>query len=558
MHFWLGNVAPAGKTSATDGAGGRSALGGLTSLQGRLSVISLSLFGLMIGFGLLTIHLFNGFNSLSDELRGVWLPRTRLLGDLNNDTSDYRAAEGDTLLATMERERALHRGIAAELGRNIARSQHEYETIPHSDPESRLYTAFANRWNAYQRTAARVMQLAASGNAAQAARLYNTDSRKSYDAASDALGALTAHNVDMARNASTRTARAYAEGRLLIVLALILAASLLAASLTFIRRWISEPLTELAHTMRRLAANTTDITIAGTSRADEIGEMARAVTVFRANAVELIQSQRGLAQQAAMLEQKLAYEQELARMQRNFVAMISHEFRTPLAAIDAHAQRLVNMRDHITPGDIAERAGRVRSAVHRITSLMDNLLNASRLMDGAPKLFFHPKEIDISALLHEVCRFHREASPNAFISEDFTSGLTVIADDKLLFQTFSNLLSNAIKYSPDDVVVRIKAWRDEIHTVVTMCDRGLGIPAQDRENLFKRYYRGGNVSGIVGTGVGLYLAKNVLHLHGGEVTVESEEGRGSCFTVRLPHAQVSEQSRTSVAAAALDTQEGSD
>jgi signal transduction histidine kinase len=510
-------------------------IGRWKTLHAILSLISVMLFALILGFGIFTIHLFSGFNQLSDELREVWLPSTRVLGDLNNNTSDYRAAEGDVLLARDEAERAMHKGILAELGRSIARAQHDFASIRHPGPDRLLYDSFVKRWETYRIEAARVAALASGGDRAAATEAYSTRSRGAYNAASDALGALTAHNVQEAHKASTRTARAYQEGRLLILLALVAAGSLLAAALIFIRRRISAPLTELASTMRKLAENTVEIEIQGAGRDDEIGEMARAVMVFRANAIDLIQSQRGLAEQAAMLEQKLAYEQELTRLQRNFVAMISHEFRTPLTAIDAHAQRLVNMRDHIAPDDLAERAGRIRASVQRITGLMDNLLNSSRLMDGEPRLFFHPAPFDLRKLLHEVCMFHRETAPNAFIGEDYgTQDLLLTGDRKLLFQTFSNLLSNAIKYSPNDVMVRIKAFQEGAHAVVAISDKGLGIPEQDRENLFTRYYRGRNVSGIVGTGVGLYLAKTVIAMHAGDITVTSEEGRGSCFEVRLP------------------------
>jgi signal transduction histidine kinase len=514
---------------------GRKLIGRWKSLHAILTLISLMLFALILGFGVFTIHLFNGFNQVSDDLREVWLPSTRVLGDLNNDTSDYRAAEGDVVLAPDDAEGARHQGILAELGRAIARAQHEFESIRHPAPDRLLYDSFAKRWERYRLEAAQVATLASKADRAAAAEAYRTVSRSAYNAASNALGALTAHNVQEAHRASARTARAYQEGRLLILLALVVAGSLLAAALIFIRRRISDPLTELAATMRKLAENSVEIDIHGTGRDDEIGEMARAVMVFRANAIDLIQSQRGLAEQAAMLEQKLAYEQELTRLQRNFVAMISHEFRTPLTAIDAHAQRLVNMRERIAADDLAERAGRIRSAVQRITGLMDNLLNSSRLMDGEPKLFFHPAPFDLRKLLHEVCSFHRETAPNAYIGEEYGAGdMTLTGDRKLLFQTFSNLLSNAIKYSPNNVMVRIKAFQTAAHIVVAISDKGLGIPEQDREKLFARYYRGSNVSGIVGTGVGLYLAKTVIAMHGGDISVTSEEGQGSCFEVRLP------------------------
>ena len=99
---------------------------------------------------------------------------------------------------------------------------------------------------------------------------------------------------------------------------------------------------------------------------------------------------------------------------------------------------------------------------------------------------------------------------------------------------FSNLISNAIKYSDDGRRIDVTADIESDQVVVTVQDHGIGIPQKDLAQIFGRYNRGSNVSGIVGTGVGLYLVKIVVDLHGGSVEVESKEGEGSRFTVRLP------------------------
>ena len=106
-------------------------------------------------------------------------------------------------------------------------------------------------------------------------------------------------------------------------------------------------------------------------------------------------------------------------------------------------------------------------------------------------------------------------------------------DPKLLFQAFSNLLSNAIKYSSADARVVIRVGQTDRQIVVTVEDFGIGIPARDREHIFSRYYRGSNVSGFVGTGIGLFLVAMVVRLHNGNIIVDSAEGKGSQFTVAL-------------------------
>ena len=357
--------------------------------------------------------------------------------------------------------------------------------------------------------------------------MYLTSTRSAYNAASDALDQLTGRTVARAQEASGRVAAVYRQALWLIGLAVALAAVMVAAALLFISRSISAPLLHLAQCMHRLAGNDTAIEIQGTGRRDEIGEMARAAVVFQRNAVELIR-------QTAMLEEKLAQEQRLAMLQRNFVSMASHEFRTPLSIIDGHAQRLIKLKDGLAPAEIAERAGKMRASVLRLTHLIGNLLDSSRLIDAENGLYLHPEEIDLAGLLHEICQLHREIAPGSQIEEQFATPLNVMGDPKLLFQAFSNLLSNAIKYSASGEPVTINAWLDGGRVLVAVKDKGIGIPARDIDQLFERYYRGSNVSGIVGTGVGLYLVKMVIEVHGGEITVESTEGGGSKFSIWLP------------------------
>jgi signal transduction histidine kinase len=316
---------------------------------------------------------------------------------------------------------------------------------------------------------------------------------------------------------------------------MVIAGVMVVAALIHVSRSISAPLLHLADRMRRLAANDTGIDILETERRDEIGEMAKATVVFRNNAIELMRSQRVLARQAAMLEEQLAQEQRLALAQRNFVSMASHEFRTPLTIVDGHARRLERMRDTMAAAEIGERAGKIRAAVLRLTHLIDNLLNSSRLIDGGAELFFHPGDMDLRALLHEVCQLHREMVPGAQIVERFDAApMPMIGDAKLLFQVFSNLLSNAVKYSPAGGAIEVEAGIAANEAAVAVTDRGIGIPAKDLDRLFERYHRGSNVSGIVGTGVGLYLVKMAVDLHKGRIEVESREGHGSRFIIHLP------------------------
>jgi signal transduction histidine kinase len=232
--------------------------------------------------------------------------------------------------------------------------------------------------------------------------------------------------------------------------------------------------------------------------------------------------------------------------------MASHEFRTPMTVIDGHARRLDKVKDTVAPAEIGERVGKIRSAVLRMTQLIENLLNSSRLIDGSAGLTLNVESMDVRALLQEVCQLHREMVPGLQLNQHLAANpVPMIGDAKLLFQAFSNLLSNAVKYSPAGgaIAVTMESSPDEV--VVTVADHGIGIPENDLAHLFERYHRGSNVSGIVGTGVGLYLVKTAVDLHHGTVAVQSKEGEGSRFTVRLPRAALTADKSDAMAASIM-------
>jgi two-component system OmpR family sensor kinase len=505
------------------------------SIRFHLAAVFLLFFALVVVLGSFSIWRLSNFNLLSADVAEIWLPTTRALGDLNNYTSDFRAVEGGNLLSTDPSEAAATEKEMAELDRTIAASEREFEAIRHDAAESDLYDRFKARWTDYRGIVNQMLALSRSNRKDEARQIYGSSSRTAYNAASDTLGQLTDQAVSSAQAASARLAAAYRQAFWLILLAIVIAGFLVVAALVHISRFISAPLRRLAGRMRRLAANDTGIEIPETGRRDEIGEMAQATVVFRNNALELMRSQHTLARQAALLEERLAHEQRLALLQRNFVSMASHEFRTPLTVIDGHARRLDKIKDAVRPSEIGERAGKIRSAVLRMTHLIDNLLNSSRLIDGGAALYLQAAEMDMTSVLQEACQLHREMVPGSHIVERFTGApMPMVGDAKLLFQVFSNLLSNAVKYSPGGGAIEVEAASSGDEIVVAVCDHGIGVPASDLSRLFERYHRGSNVSGIVGTGVGLYLVKMALQLHHGSVDVVSKEGEGARFTVRLP------------------------
>lgn len=505
------------------------------SIRFQLTFIFLCILFLVVLVGSFSIWRLSSFNDLSADVSEVWLPSTRVIGDLNNFTSDFRAIEGSYLLATSSSEIDPILKEMEGLDRSISEAETRFEAIRHNSKEAKLYADFKRQWIGYREIVDRHMGLVERGDTGTAVMNYKNSSRMSYDAASDTLGALTDQIVSSAQTAKNRLADAYTNAFWLICAAISIAGMLVAVALVYIRHSVSKPLAHLTDSMLRLAANDVDVEIGNISHRTEISKMARAAVVFQNNAVDLMRSKALLADQANKLEEQLAHEQQLAISQRNFVSMASHEFRTPLTIIDGHARRMEKMKDRISGEELIDRLSKIRSAVRRMSYVTQNLLESARLAEASPP--FEPSEFDIISLLHDVCQLHREVSSYTPISESFAvAHVNIIGDERLLHQVFSNIISNSVKYSPDGSAVNVAAKDLNDHVQVIVVDEGIGIPEPDQKRLFERYHRGSNVSGIVGTGVGLYLVKMVVDRHGGTVEVESEVGKGTKVVVNLPKA----------------------
>ncbi len=248
-------------------------------------------------------------------------------------------------------------------------------------------------------------------------------------------------------------------------------------------------------------------------------------------AIEADVTQRKL--QEKRLADALEREREVVTQQKRFVSVAAHEFRTPLTIIDGAAQRLLRYADQLGPDDLRERAQKIRGAVTRMMMLIDTTLNMARIDEGQIALSL--TKVDVAALLTAICR--RQES----IATDFTftiaggdASIMVQADPRLLDQVFTNLLSNAVKYSGKSrrIEMRVTAVAERVE--IAMRDFGIGVPADELPKLFTRFYRASTARGLPGTGIGLSLVKELVRLHGGEISVTSRVGEGTIFTVVLP------------------------
>ncbi len=255
-----------------------------------------------------------------------------------------------------------------------------------------------------------------------------------------------------------------------------------------------------------------------------------------------------LKNKALELELALAKEKKLNKLQREFVSMASHEFRTPLAIIDTAAQRLKRRADSATPEEAVKRADKIRGAVKRMTRLMDSTLTAARMEEG--KIRVEIKPCDIGKVVAEICAVQQEIAQTHVISYDLADlPETIQADIGSLEQVLTNLLSNAVKYALDAPDIEVKAGTKGDQVVISVRDHGIGIDEDELGRIGERFFRARTSTGTAGTGIGLNLAKTLVEMHGGTVSVESTKGEGSTFTVRLPIAgpEQTEQADTKAA-----------
>jgi PAS domain S-box-containing protein len=232
---------------------------------------------------------------------------------------------------------------------------------------------------------------------------------------------------------------------------------------------------------------------------------------------------------------------EALRVRDDFLAAVSHDLRTPLTIIRGLTQLALRRAARIAgAGQITEALTRVDGATDRMAVMIDGLLDLSRLGTGRP-LDLNLDRVDLAALVRQLVDDHQRAHPrHRFRLEGATDPLAGSWDRVRLTRMLSNLLMNAIKYSPDggEILVSLSAERDPAGgewAQVDVHDHGIGIPAGDLPRLFERFHRGSNVpEHIPGVGLGLPSAKQIAEQHGGTISVQSKEGEGSRFSVRLP------------------------
>ena len=227
---------------------------------------------------------------------------------------------------------------------------------------------------------------------------------------------------------------------------------------------------------------------------------------------------------------------QLNKAKSDFVSAVSHELRTPLAAIKGYASLLGGGQFGALDKPQKERLAKIEKHVDALTRLINNLLDIARIESGRVTMERSPIAVgEFFTTVQDLIRPQLEAKHLRYLP-DLDGVTTLTGDPQHLQRVFLNLLSNAIKYTPKDGEIRVQLRRDGASVVATVSDTGCGIAAEHLPNLFQEFFRVCDAAHqqIPGTGLGLALVKRIVEAHQGTMSVTSEPGKGSLFSVRLP------------------------
>ena len=293
-------------------------------------------------------------------------------------------------------------------------------------------------------------------------------------------------------------------------------------------RSIARPVRAVASGASRLAAGELSLRLP-TEGPGEIGELTRAFNDMAG----------GLEEGRSELQEQNEKLRESERMKTELISIVSHELRTPLASVLGFTSLLLK-REFDTPTR-RHYLGIVDAQARRLAALLEDFLDMQRMEHEG--LDLDTEKVDLASLLDEQAQLYRAQSPKHRVEVTLDKRpLPVRGDRNRLAQVVGNLLSNAIKYSPEGGVVGLAAERHGQGVRVTVRDEGLGIPSDQQDRIFTKFFRGdAGATGITGTGLGLAVSREIVEAHGGSIGFDSDAGSGSTFWLELPDAPDSAQ-----------------
>lgn len=236
------------------------------------------------------------------------------------------------------------------------------------------------------------------------------------------------------------------------------------------------------------------------------------------------------------LTRALQYEKDLNDMKSRFVTMASHEFRTPLSTILSSISLVQKYNENARKENISRHVQRIKSAVTNMNLILNDFLSAERLEEG--KVFVREEKLRVAEIAEEVINeMHGLLKPGQKVDYCHSGKGIVMADRQMVRNIFLNLLSNAIKFSGEDKIVTFRTGVSAGKFTITVADKGIGIPAEEQDHVFERFFRARNVTNIQGTGLGLNIVSKYLECMNGSIEFSSEPGKGTTFYITIPQSK---------------------
>ena len=239
-----------------------------------------------------------------------------------------------------------------------------------------------------------------------------------------------------------------------------------------------------------------------------------------------------VSQRTSELLDALRREKEMNELKSKFVSMASHEFRTPLSIVLSSTLLIEQYSSGLVDSKVEKHLNKIKSSVNNLTSILNDFLSLDKLEQGTTDLEI--EVFDISDFMRTVVEEVQVLRKNGQqIKVGHTGDPVTVLDQKKLRYIMTNLVSNALKYSPEDGKIELFTEHDDRSLKITLRDNGIGIPEQEQEKMFTKFFRAKNTGGIHGTGLGLTIVKRYVELMNGNVNFTSRENQGTTFTIEF-------------------------